>query len=160
MGILKYFLVFILLTTLLLAEEDKNVYLYTEIYGPQESLFAPNLEFTLLRTKSEEYGDGSLRLRGAVRFSGLAFFTIYPSYLGGFHYIVGYEHKLDLGINILYQELSELFILQSGTSISFNIGYRHRLGKNWFVGFAFNPTYGDENKPFYPVSLKIGASIF
>lgn len=160
MGILKYFLIFILLTTLLLAEEDKNAYMYTEIYGPQESLFAPNLEITLLRTKSEKYGDGSVRLRGAIRFSGLALFTMYPSYLGGFHYIVGREHKLDLGINLLYQELTEYYILQSGTSISFNIGYRHKLGKNWFVGFAFNPTYGKENKPFYPVSLKIGASIF
>ena len=149
-----------LFTTSVIAHEDKDVYLYTELYGPQESLYSPNLEITIHRTESEEYGDGSLRLRAAVRFSGLAFFTMYPSYLGGFHYIVGREHKMDLGINILYQELTEYFVLQSGTSVSFNLGYRHRLGKNWFVGFAFNPTYGRENKPFYPVSLKIGASIF
>ncbi len=160
MGILRYLLILVLFTTSVIAHEDKDVYLYTEIYGPQESLWAPNLEITLLRTVSEEYGDGSLRLRGAVRFSGLSLFAFYPSYLGGFHYIVGHEHKMDLGINILHQELTEYFVLQSGTSISFNFGYRHRLGKNWFVGFAFNPTYGKENKPFYPVSLKIGASIF
>jgi hypothetical protein len=159
-GILKYLLILILFTTTVIAHEDKDVYLYTELYGPQESLWSPNLEITLHRTESKEYGDGSLRLRAAVRFSGLVIFTMYPSYLGGLHYIVGREHKMDLGINILYQELTEYFVLQSGTSVSFNLGYRHRLGKNWFVGFAFNPTYGRENKPFYPVSLKIGASIF
>lgn len=157
---MKVIILLVLLTSSLYANKADNLYLYTEIYGPQEGLISPNLEFTLLRTESEDFGDGSLRLRAAMRFSGLSFFTIYPSYLCGIHFITGFEHKVDLGVGIMYQELSENYVFKTGTSLSFNLGYRHKVGESWFVGFAINPTFGKENKPFYPVSMKIGFSIF
>ncbi|MFN3196033.1 MAG: hypothetical protein ACE364_08805 [Chlorobiota bacterium] len=112
----------------------------------------------LLSMDSMLLNEGDLRLRGAVRITGLSLFTFYPSFLGGFHYIGGDEHKLDLGVNILYQVLQEKYVMNTGTSVSFNVGYRHDLDDDYFVGFAICPTYGITNKPFYPVSFKFGYS--
>ena len=135
------------------------MYLYTEIYGPQESLLSANFEMNILSMDNTLFNQADLRLRGAVRITGLSLFTFYPSFLGGFHYIGGDEHKIDLGINILYQILNEKYVMNTGTSVSFNIGYRHDLDDDYFVGFAICPTYGITNKPFYPVSLKFGYSL-
>lgn len=159
MGLLKYFILLILFSYSILHCEDNDMYLYTEIYGPQESLLSANFEMNILSMDNTLFNQADLRLRGAVRITGLSLFTFYPSFLGGFHYIGGDEHKIDLGINILYQILNEKYVMNTGTSVSFNIGYRHDLDDDYFVGFAICPTYGITNKPFYPVSLKFGYSL-
>lgn len=135
------------------------MFIYTELYGPQESLLSANFEVNILSMDNTLFKYGDLRLRGAVRITGLSLFTFYPSFLGGFHYVAGDEHKLDLGVNFLYQILNKSYVMNTGTSISFNIGYRHNINDESFVGFAFCPTYGFENKPFYPVSFKFGFSL-
>ena len=135
------------------------MFLYTELYGPQESLISANFEVNILSMDNTLFKYGDLRLRGAVRITGLSLFTIYPSFLGGVHYVAGDGHKLDLGINVLYQVLQEEYVMNTGTSISFNIGYRHNIDDDCFVGFAICPTYGMTNKPFYPVSMKLGYSL-
>jgi hypothetical protein len=132
------------------------MFLYTELFGPQESLLSANFEMEVLSMDYLLFKKGDLRLRGAVRVTGISLFTFYPSILGGFHYIGGDEHKIDLGINILYQILNEKYVMNTGTSMSFNIGYRHNVNDNFFVGFAICPTYGITNKPFYPVCMKLG----
>jgi hypothetical protein len=132
------------------------MFLYTELYGPQESLLSANFEMNILSMDNTLLKNGDLRLRGGIRITGIALLTFYPSFLGGVHYIAGQDHKLDLGVNILYQILNKSYVMNTGTSLSFNIGYRHNVNDNFFVGFAICPTYGFENKPFYPVCMKLG----
>jgi len=156
---LKYLIILILFSYSITFCEESDMFLYTEFYGPQESLFSVNYEMNILSMDSTILNKGDLRLRGAVRITGLSLFTFYPSFLGGFHYIGGDEHKLDLGINVLYQVLHERYVMNTGTSITFNIGYRHNIDDGWFVGFAICPTYGITNKPFYPMSFKLGYSL-
>lgn len=157
---MKYIIIIILFSFSSLFSDEGNVYLYTEIYGPQESIIAPNIEVSLLKISNDFVGNGDLRVRGAIRITGLAFFSFYPSFMGGAHFVTSGEHKLDLGVNVLYQELSGNYVLNTGTSLSLNIGYRHNLDNNWFVGFSFCPTYGKENKPFYPASIKVGLALW
>ena len=118
MGLLKYLIILLLFSFSNLHCKDNDMFLYTELYGPQESLISANFEVNILSMDNTLFKYGDLRLRGAVRITGLSFFTIYPSFLGGVHYVAGDGHKLDLGVNVLYQVLQEEYVMNTGTSIS------------------------------------------
>lgn len=141
------------------SKTDETTFLYNEVQGPQKGLLAPNFEVKIFEGSSDSLNESSLRFRAGISVLNLVLFSWSPSYLAGFHYIVGEKKKLDLGVAIVYEHYQDFHYFNSATSISFTLGFWHTIGDDWFIGGAICPTYSNENIPFYPVSFKIGYSL-
>lgn len=156
---MKYCILFILFSYVVLANNKESTFLYYEIQGPQKGLLAPNFEVKLYEASTDTINEGSLRFRAGVSIFNLVLFSWSPSYLAGIHYISGHEKKLDLGVAIVYENYKEFHYFNTATSLSFTIGFRHTISDDWFIGGAICPTYSKANIPSYPVSFKFGFSL-
>ena len=146
-------------TTVSLANKNETFFLYNEIQGSQKGLLAPNFEIKIIENSTDSLSENSIRFRAGVSILNLVLFSWSPSYLAGFHYVVGEKKKLDLGVAIVYEKYEDYHYFNTATSISFTLGFRHTIGDDWFIGGAICPTYSKANIPFYPVSFKFGFSL-
>lgn len=156
---MRYIILFILLTSVVLSNNKESTFLYYEIQGPQKALLAPNFEIKLYEASKDTVNEESIRFRAGVSVLNLVLFSWSPSYLAGFHYVSGTNKKLDLGVAILYENYKDFHYFNTATSLSFTLGFRHSIGDDWFVGGAICPTYSKSNIPSYHVSFKFGFTI-